>query len=134
MYYDIIPNNFSNLCWLDVRFIMFYQSVHQSVYPCRIPVIAFTLASIEGRSGARIDFKPMESSFTDEDIHEHIATWAFSGRVPKNWRNQLEEKKSRENKFGSQNPINHFGTPYSFIIFCDTQVVGQRNGELGPVI
>lgn len=26
-----------------------------------------------GRSGARIDFKPMESSFTDEDIHEHIA-------------------------------------------------------------
>lgn len=40
MYYDIIPNIFSNLCWLDVRFIMFYQSVHQSVYPCRIPVIA----------------------------------------------------------------------------------------------
>jgi hypothetical protein len=117
MYYDIIPNIFSNLCWLDVRFIMFYQSVHQSVYPCRIPVIAFTLASIEGRSGARIDFKPMESSFTDEDIHEHIATWAFSGRAPKiggiSWR-----KKTREKKFGSQNPINHFGTPYSFIIFA----------------
>ena len=132
MYYDIIPNIVSNLCWLDVRFIMFYQSVHQSVYPCRIPVIAFTLASIEGRSGARIDFKPMESSFTDEDIHEHIATWAFSGRAPKiggiSWRKKHGKKvwKPKSNK--------SFRNSLFFYHFCDTQVVGQRNGELGPVI
>ena len=29
----------------------------------------------EGRGTTRINFKPMESSFTDEDIHEHIASW-----------------------------------------------------------
>ena len=83
MYYDIIPIFFSNLCWLDVRFY--------HVLSVRSPV-HLSLPSIEGRSGARIDFKPMESSFTDEDIHEHIATWAFSGRAPKNWRNHLEKK------------------------------------------
>lgn len=34
------------------------------------------LPGAQGKSGTnRLDFKPMESSFTDEDIHEHIASW-----------------------------------------------------------